>query len=51
MTVLGTSELTVDLDLDLDLGTGTGTGWAINLAVAEHVIRRRTSRARTQVAP
>jgi uncharacterized membrane protein len=39
--VLGTSELTADLSL--------GAGWAINLAVAEYVIRldgsRRTSRA------
>ena len=32
----GTSELTVDLCL--------GAGWAINLAVAEYVIRRRTRR-------
>ncbi|WP_371783456.1 hypothetical protein [Streptosporangium subroseum] len=38
-----TGELTIDL--------GLGTGWAINLAVAEYVIRRRTSRTRTQVAP
>jgi hypothetical protein len=45
--VFGTSELTTDLSL--------GAGWAINLAVAEYVIRRRissrrTSRARTKVA-
>jgi uncharacterized membrane protein len=37
--VLGTSELTNDLML--------GAGWAINLAVAEYVIRRRTSSRRT----
>jgi uncharacterized membrane protein len=46
--VFGTSELTTDLSL--------GAGWAINLAVAEYIIRRRissrrTSRARTKVAP
>lgn len=45
--VFGTSELTTDLSL--------GAGWAINLAVAEYVIRRRvssrqTSGARTKVA-
>jgi hypothetical protein len=44
-TVYGTSELTTDLSL--------GAGWAINLAVAEYVIRRRrnprTSRARAEV--
>ena len=45
--VCGTSELTNDLML--------GAGWGINLAVAEFVIRRRTSnrrtsRARTEVA-
>lgn len=45
--VFGTSELTKDLSL--------GAGWAINLAVAEYVIRRRisgrrTSRAWTKVA-
>ena len=34
--VFGTSELTFDLSL--------GAGWAINLAVAEYVIRRRGSR-------
>jgi uncharacterized membrane protein len=34
--VFGTSELTTDLSL--------GAGWAINLAVAEYVIRRRGSR-------
>ncbi|HXA59340.1 MAG TPA: DUF2306 domain-containing protein [Streptosporangiaceae bacterium] len=46
--VFGASELTTDLSL--------GAGWAINLAVAEYIIRRRissrrTSRARTKVAP
>ena len=45
--VFGTSALTTDLSL--------GAGWAINLAVAEYVIRRRpssrrTSRATTKVA-
>ena len=34
--VFGTSELTTDLSL--------GAGWAINLAVAEYVIRRHGSR-------
>jgi uncharacterized membrane protein len=33
--IFGTSELTTDLSL--------GAGWAINLAVAEYVIRRRSS--------
>jgi uncharacterized membrane protein len=41
--VFGTSELTTDLSL--------GAGWAINLAVAEYVIRRRVSRPRTSKAP
>jgi uncharacterized membrane protein len=46
--VFGTSELNTALML--------GAGWGINLAVAEYVIRRRissrrTSRARTKVAP
>jgi hypothetical protein len=34
--VFGTSELTTDLSL--------GAGWAINLAVAEYIIRRHGSR-------
>jgi uncharacterized membrane protein len=45
-TVFGTGELTTDLSL--------GAGWAINLAVAEYIIRRpgsrRTDRATPQVA-
>ncbi|MEP7369306.1 MAG: DUF2306 domain-containing protein [Dermatophilaceae bacterium] len=38
----GPSQLATDLSL--------GAGWAINLAVAEYVIRRHTSRRRTRVA-
>ena len=42
--VFGISELTTDL--------GLGAGWAINLAVAEYIIRRpRVSRSRTNNAP
>jgi hypothetical protein len=41
--VFGTSELTTDLSL--------GAGWAINLAVAEYVIRRRVGRPGTSKAP
>ncbi len=40
--VFGTSELTYDLML--------GAGWAINLAVAEHIIRRRISSRRSSTA-
>jgi uncharacterized membrane protein len=42
--IFGISELTTDL--------GLGAGWAINLAVAEYIIRRpRVSRSRTTNAP
>ena len=37
--IFGTSTLTTDLTL--------GAGWGINLALAEYIIRRRTSRRRT----
>ncbi|MEO8827723.1 DUF2306 domain-containing protein [Lapillicoccus sp.] len=40
--VFGTSELTTDLSL--------GAGWAFNLAIAEYIIRRRTSSDRTSMA-
>jgi len=41
--VFGTSELTTDLSL--------GAGWAINLAVAEYVIRRQGSRPNDRSSP